>query len=273
MMRTLLVAVLVVAVIAVAVRWFEPRLAFFPLTGEDTTPAALGIAFHAATLTTRDARQLGAWSMERADASATVLYFHGNGGNLSVWLPVLAGIHQRRFAVYAFDYRGYGVSTGNPTEQGLYRDVEAAVDWVSREAPRDRPLVYWGRSLGATMAAYAATVRRPAGLILEAGFPDVRALLRGSGPMAVLALLSSYRFPTSSFASKAAVPTLVMHGDRDTVVPFRNGSELYERLPGPKRFVTIPGRDHNDVAPVDLETYWEPVAQFVAGLEPVVRPD
>jgi fermentation-respiration switch protein FrsA (DUF1100 family) len=267
MLRLLLAAVVVLIGIAVAARLLEARFAFFPRPGEDTTPAALGIPFRGVMLSTGDGQQLGAWSMERADAAATVLYFHGNGGNLSIWVPVLAGIFERGHAVYAFDYRGYGLSTGRPTERGLYRDVEAAVEWVWREAPPRRPLVYWGRSLGATMAAYAATVRPPAGLILESGFPDTRFLFRGSGPMAMLALFSSYRFPTARFAAGAAVPTLVMHGDRDSIIPFENGRELYDRLPPPRQFVTIQGGDHNDAVPSHPEAYWRSIAEFVGSLE------
>jgi pimeloyl-ACP methyl ester carboxylesterase len=122
------------------------------------------------------------WTLPHAVPRAAVMYFHGNGGNLSVWLPILAGVYKQGFTVHAIDYRGYGASTGRPTERGLYRDVDATLESISARLDRGLPLVYWGRSLGTTMAAYAASRRRPAGLILEAGFPDARSLLRASGP-------------------------------------------------------------------------------------------
>jgi fermentation-respiration switch protein FrsA (DUF1100 family) len=267
MWRLILAATLAVAGFAATVRLFEGRFAFFPLAGETTTPAAFGIPYERVELTTADGRRLGAWSMEGADATATILYFHGNGGNLSVWAPVLAAIREHGYAVYAFDYRGYGRSSGRPTERGLYLDVEAAVRWVSDARRADRPLVYWGRSLGTTMAAYAATLgQRPNGLVLEAGFADARTLLRGSGLLAAVALFSSYRFPTARFAADAAVPTLVLHGDRDSVVPFTNGQDLYDRLREPKQFVTIPNGDHNDLVPVDPQRYWGTIAEWIASL-------
>src|SRR5688572_8725241 len=81
------------------------------------------------------------------EARASVVYFHGNGGNLSIWAPILAGIHREGYAVYAIDYRGYGLSTGRPSERGLFRDLDAFVPWARDRVPAGLPVVYWGRSL------------------------------------------------------------------------------------------------------------------------------
>lgn len=200
---------------------------------------------------------------------ARIVYFHGNGGNLSIWAPILAGIARQGYAVIAFDYRGYGNSTGRPTERGLYRDVDAVLERFWSGSPPKIPVVYWGRSLGATMAAYAATIRPPDGLILESAFPDVRTLARRSPPMAVLSLFSTYRFPTADFLQRGktpGVPVLVMHGNEDRIVPIGQGRALFEKIPGPKRFFTIRGGDHNDMAPRDAHAYWEAVDGFLAGL-------
>ena len=115
------------------------------------------------------------------------------------------------------------------------------------------------------MAAYAATIAKPDGLIVEAGFPDVRSVVRGS-PLALLALFSSYRFPTASFIARARVPSLVIHGDADSVIPFAVGRELFQRIPDPKQFVTIRGGDHNDRYPTDPVAYWSAVDSFVGSL-------
>jgi fermentation-respiration switch protein FrsA (DUF1100 family) len=157
-----------------------------------------------------------------------------------VWAPILAALASESFTVLAFDYRGYGLSTGRPSEGGLYRDVDAIVQWAL-QADSPLPIVYWGRSLGATMAAYAATVRRPSGLILEAGFPDARSLVRGSPPLALLALFS----------------------DRDRVIPFALGRQLFDAVPGPKEFLVIRNGDHNDLAPPDSRQYWRSVELFI----------
>jgi hypothetical protein len=266
MFNLLVAGVLGLAALAVAARWLAPRLAFFPTAGEQQTPAALGLPFETATLTTADGERLRAWLLPNPGAAAFVVYFHGNGGNLSAWLPILAGIQRQGLAVAAIDYRGYGASTGRPSEHGLYRDVDAALDWTSRLVNPGVPIVYWGRSLGTAMAAYAATKRTPDGLILEAGFASARRLLRGSPPLALLALFSSYRFPTAALARRARSPVLVVHGEDDHVVPIANGRELYESLAEPKRFHVVAGGDHNDAEPSDPRRYWEAVREFVAGI-------
>jgi uncharacterized protein len=250
----------------VTVRALESRFAFFPSGGETATPDDFGIPFERVSLSAAGGVTLRGWSMPHASPRARILYFHGNGGNLSVWAPILAGIHRRGYEIHAFDYRGYGASTGRPTEQGLYRDAEAAVEWPwpARGAPV--PLVYWGRSLGTAIAAYAATRRQPDGVILESGFVDARSLLRASPPMAFLSLFSSYRFATAGWLDQVRSPALVLHGDEDRVIPFAAGRALFERIGGPKQFVTIRGGDHNDVAPPDLNAYWAAIDAFISSL-------
>ena len=266
MMKALVIVLAGLAALTAAVRVLQPRFAFFPLHGEDATPSSIGIAFQAATIATGDREQLRAWFLPHEPARALVVYFHGNGGNLSDWLPILAGIHRAGFSVAAIDYRGYGLSTGSPSEQGLYRDVDAALEWAVPLRPQGVPLVFWGRSLGTTMAAYAATHTHPQGVILESGFPDLGSVVQSSWPLRFLSLFSSYRFPTAQYARQAGCPVLVMHGDADHVIPVSAGRALYEGLPDPKRFEVIPGADHNDAVPPDPQRYWRAVEEFVRGL-------
>lgn len=261
-----LLAVLAAA-IAVLVRWLEPRMAFFPFTGETETPRHLGVDYEAVTLETSDGARLRAWRMNAAQPRARIVYFHGNGGNLSNWAPILVGIVRRGYSVFAVDYRGYGVSTGTPTERGLYRDVEAAVQNAWPGAASDVPLVYWGRSLGASMAAYGATVRKPDGVIVEAGFPSARAAVRSSPVLAVLSLFASYRFPAGEFLNRANVPVLAMHGDRDSVIPFALGEELHREITAPKEFLVIRGGDHNDAVAPDPAAYWSAIERFIGRLK------
>ena len=262
-----------VAVLAVAlpllVRWVEPRLAFFPSKGETETPREYGLAYEPLTLTTSDGERLAAWMMPASQPRATVVYFHGNGGNLSNWAPILAETVRHGYSVLAVDYRGYGLSSGRPSEHGVYRDVEATIAHAKR-MNRNAPLVYWGRSLGATMAAYAASIEAPDGVILEASFPSARAAVRSSPVLAGLSLLGSYRFPTAEFMKNVRAPALVLHGDRDSVIPFELGREVYDALPGPKQFVVIRGGDHNDAVPTD-DAYWTAVEGFVTQLKHVSR--
>ncbi len=257
------------------VRLAERHLAFFPFEGETRTPETFGLDFDRVHLRTSDGETIHAWWLPAPDARAQIVYFHGNGGNLSLWSDILADLRRRGFSVFALDYRGYGRSTGQPSEQGLYKDVDAALAWLHGGGlDAGRPVVYWGRSLGATMAAYATSRHAPDGVVLEAGFPESRAVLAGNPVMWTLSWLSSYRFPTAGWMRTTSAPALVLHGDRDSVVPYRAGQRLFDALPGPKRFVTIEGGDHNDAEPAQPDVYWGAVDTFIDSLvtgTPVAR--
>ena len=118
------------------------------------------------------------------------------------------------------------------------------------------------------MATYAATVRKPGGLILEAGFPDARSLLRTSPVLSILSLFSTYRFSSREFLQSldSSVRVLVLHGDNDGVVPVAQGRALFDVIPVTKQFVLIHGGDHNDASPAEPDKYWGAVEEFVARL-------
>ena len=270
MIRIVALALAIVVALAVVrwlIRYYEPQLAFFPMKGEDATPAAYGVPFAPFTVTTADDERIRVWHLPHPNPRAQIVYFHGNGGNLSMWSDILVPIARQGFDVIAFDYRGYGLSTGTPTESGLYRDVDAVLAVAHGRLRRaGAPMIYWGRSLGTTMAAYAATVRKPAGVIVEAGFPSMRSVVRSNPMMLAASWFATYQFPTARYIASTTVPVLVLHGDRDSIIPFQLGRELFEAIPGPKQFVTIKGGDHNDAAPADPAAYWAAVDAFTRTL-------
>lgn len=244
----------------------ERYLVFLPSAGEDRNPGDAGIRYQPVTLTTSDDERLVLWQLEPDRPIADVVYFHGNGGNLSIWMPVLVTLHQLDLRVLAVDYRGYGRSTGVPSEEGLVRDAEAVVRYARGARTAGRPLVYWGRSLGGAIAAAATRAHAPDGVILESTFPDKASILRRQPVLRALNLFSTYRFSTLEALQGFDRPVLVMHGDRDSVIPYRLGRELFDRLDAPKRFVPIPGADHNDHFDHSNRTYWDPVVAFIEGL-------
>jgi fermentation-respiration switch protein FrsA (DUF1100 family) len=265
-MYFLISIVVTILALAIFVRWVEPRIAFFPFPGESETPRDFGLAYEPLTIETRDGERLRGWMIPAAAPRARIVYFHGNGGNLSNWSPILAGIVRRGCSVLAFDYRGYGLSTGRPTERGLYRDVEAVVTYPWPHAQQQGPLIYWGRSLGAAMAACAATLRKPDGVIIEAGFADARSAVRGSPVLAALSVFATYRFPAATFVNAAGVPVLQLHGDRDSVIPIEVGRGLSVRMNVPNEFMVIAGGDHNDAVAPDPEAYWSAIDRFIGSL-------
>jgi fermentation-respiration switch protein FrsA (DUF1100 family) len=263
--RYLIVALVLLAIMKLLAWRLEPAMLFFPTRGEQETPSSLGIRYQPLRLQAADGVTITAWQFEPEHPRADIVYFHGNGGNLSLWLPVFETLHGYGYRVLAIDYRGYGTSEGTPSEKGLYLDAEAAV----REAARSdtqRPLVFWGRSLGGAVAAAAARAHAPDGLILESTFPDKASVIRTALVLRALNVFASYRFDTVTMLKGFRKPVLVAHGDRDTVIPFGLGRELFERLDAPKQFVTLRGADHNDFFDAQHAPYWTPIRAFIDGL-------
>ena len=181
---------------------------------------------------------------------------------------MLAGLHRLQLRVLAVDYRGYGLSTGTPSEQGLYQDAEAVVRYVAATRTRQtRPLIFWGRSLGGPVAASATRIVTPDGLILESTFADKAAVVRASPVLRLLNTLSAYRFPTLEMLRGYQNPVLVIHGNGDTIIPYSLGRDLYDRLRPPKQFAAVPGADHNDFFEISRQEYWQPILDFIDRLQ------
>jgi uncharacterized protein len=261
--RTLVIGAVVLAALKLFVTWLEPRAVFFPSRGEQETPARLGIRYQSLRLRTADGVEIAAWQLEPDSPVADIVYFHGNGGNLSLWLPVFATLHSFDYRVLAIDYRGYGTSEGTPSERGIYADAEAAARHASGNRTPGRPLIYWGRSLGGVVAAAAARAIPPDALILESTFADKASILRLNPVMRVLNLFSSYELNTLEHLRGFASPVLVIHAENDTVIPFRLGKELFDRLEARKTFVVLKGGDHNDLYDRNHSAYWQPIRAFI----------
>jgi fermentation-respiration switch protein FrsA (DUF1100 family) len=267
-MRGLLTAVVIAAGLKLLVWWLEPRMAFFPTRGVQETPAAANLPFTDVRIPTDDGETLHAWWIDHPQPSAHVIFFHGNGGNLSLWLDVIVELRRRGFGILALDYRGYGDSTGRPSERGLYRDGDATVRAFNQRFRRPgTPVVYWGRSIGCAVAASAARQAAPDALVLESPFPSMRSLFAGNPVMSFLTVFSSYRFPTSRFLERYDRPLLVIHGDADSIIPYRLGRQVFDGAPGTRKtFVNIPGADHNDLHVVNPPLYWRAVEEFFRAL-------
>jgi fermentation-respiration switch protein FrsA (DUF1100 family) len=171
--------------------------------------------------------------------------------------------------VLLFDYRGYGRSEGSPDEEGTYRDARAAHRWLVEEkrVPRGR-LVLFGESLGSAVALDLALSRPCRALVLESPFASVRAMARAVYPFLPLSALVRTRYENEAKAPRLRVPLLVLHGERDEIVPFAQGRRVFAAAPEPKRFYAIPGAGHNDTYLVGGDAYWDAVRDFLETLPP-----
>jgi fermentation-respiration switch protein FrsA (DUF1100 family) len=263
-MGALITIVLLAAALTLFVWWLEPRMAFVPWSGGQQTPADAGLAFTELRIPTADGETLHGWWLPHPEPRAQAIYWHGNGGNLSLWLDVLADLRRRGFSVMAVDYRGYGASTGRPSERGVYRDADAAHAYFAQYLKQPgTPVVIWGRSLGCAVASYAAAKSPPDVLILESPFPDVRALFAGNPVMLGLSRFSTYRFSTAQHLQGYRGRLLVIHGDADSILPFGGGRRVFEAAPSAdKQFVVLEGADHNDVYAAH-PAYWRGIERFL----------
>jgi uncharacterized protein len=263
-MRNLIILGLVFVVVLWAlVILVQPRMAFFPLRGVQRTPAAAGIPYEDLRIVTSDGVMLHGWWMEHPSPRAQVIYWHGNGGNLSLWLDVFADIRQRGFSVLAVDYRGYGGSSGSPGEKGIYLDADASIRYFAERLRKDAAIIFWGRSLGSVVASYAASKSPPDALVLESAFPDARSLFADNPLLLGLSFLSTYRFPTSRHLTRYRGPLLVIHGDADTLIPFAGGRKVFDAAPGERKtFLALQGADHNEMY-ARRPDYWPAIDAFI----------
>jgi fermentation-respiration switch protein FrsA (DUF1100 family) len=237
------------AVLAVALFFYQPNLLYFPDMPSrkiEATPGDIGLDFEPLTLTTRDDEQLGAWFIPANQARGVVLFCHGNAGNISHRLVSIQLFNELGLSVLIFDYRGYGQSTGKPTENGTYRDADAAWHYLveQRGIPAER-IILFGRSLGASIAADLATRQSAAGLILESGFtsvPDVAAKLY---PWLPVRWFSRYQYDTRKKLANIHSPVLIAHSRDDEIILYSNGERLFEAANEPKQFLQLRG-GHND---------------------------
>jgi fermentation-respiration switch protein FrsA (DUF1100 family) len=216
------------------------------------------------TITTPDGVKLHAWLFAAADAEAPLMiFFHGNGGNLSHRAGVAEGFARRGLSVLLFDYRGYGKSEGSPSETKLYVDGLAVYDYATQQlnVPAARIALY-GESLGGPYAADVAANRAARCVVIESSFHSAASVANAIYRIPIGIFLGN-SLPTARSLNRAKVPVLVMHGDADTVIPFRCGKELYDAIEWPKEMWVVPGSDHNEIPIVGGEAYFERVVGFV----------
>ncbi len=194
-------------------------------------------------------------------AKYTILYSHGNGEALGDAYPHLQRLKNLGFNVVAYDYRGYGASLGTPSEANTYGDISAAYRYTRDrlKVPADR-IILFGRSVGSGPSTYLASTQPIAGLILESAF------ISAFRVVVPFRLLPFDKYPNADRLVKITVPLLVIHGDRDQVIPFHHGQTLFQVAPGPKQFLTVPNADHNDVSEVGGAMYDQAIQDFATNL-------
>jgi len=227
---------------------FQSRLVFFPGTGREVvvTPQTYGLGFETVGIGTADGETLQAWWVPAEGARGTVLFFHGNAGNISHRVDYLLMFNRLRYSTLIVDYRGYGRSTGTPSEEGTYRDAEAAWEHV-RHARMARPqdVVIAGESLGAAVATWLAAKVGPRAVVLFSTFTSVNDLGAQVYWFLPVRLLSRIGYDNLENLKRIRAPVFIAHSRDDDIVPYAHGKRLYEAANEPKAFLEMRG-GHND---------------------------
>ena len=210
-----------------------------------------------------DGTRLFGWMVQQGPASPLMLWCHGNAGNIIHRLDNLLRLYRAGFSVFLFDYRGYGRSHGKPSEAGLYRDAEAAYLYLMEQRQiRPERIMIFGRSLGAAVAGDLASKRPVAGLVLESAFPSVSSVARLTYFGAIGHWLLGARFNLLERLPRIAKPLLVIHGDRDHIIPLALGKAVFEAARPPKELYIVHGADHNDLYAIGGQPYFQRLKQF-----------
>ncbi|MBB3332070.1 hypothetical protein BDK63_002963 [Halomonas campaniensis] len=250
-----LVGIALVYLLVVALAWaFQERLLYLPHMGREPigTPADRGLAWSPVTLEAEDGLALDAWWLPHERPRASLLFLHGNAGNLSHRLDSLVQFHRLGLSVLILDYRGYGRSEGRPSEEGLALDARAGWRWLREEADRaPEEIVLFGRSLGAAVAAQLAEAleasgrgQGPAAVILESPFRSVPKLGQRLYPFLPARWLARVSHDTETHVQGVEAPLLVIHSRDDEIIPFAEGEAVYRAAHDPKRLLEIRG-GHN----------------------------
>ncbi|HET8545403.1 MAG TPA: alpha/beta hydrolase [Pseudolabrys sp.] len=241
---------------------FQRSLMYFPDRAR-TPPAAAGLPqAEEVSLTSADGERLIAWYVPPQGSKPLAIYFHGNGGALNLRADRFRWLTTDGFGLLGLSYRGYGGSSGKPSESGLLLDAMAAYDFAAARFPAGR-IVLWGESLGTGVAVALAVERPIGGLILDAPFTSAADLGAAAFPFAPVRWFMKDPFRSDERIARVKVPLLILHGEKDQVVAIKYGEGLFDLANEPKRMVRFPLGGH-----VDLDDHGAPdaVRAFLNGL-------
>ncbi len=242
------------------------EMVYHPASGVEQSPADIGLSYEKLRFRTSDGVALSGWWVPAAGAEKTVLFFHGNAGNIGGRLDTIRIIRSMGLNLFIFDYRGFGESEGSPSKNGLYRDADAAFGFLTEQMGiSPGSVVLWGRSLGGAVAAQCAA-RHPAGmLILESTFTSMKDAADDLFFRVPGFVLRNHAYETLRYLEKADIPTLVIHSPDDEVIDFSHGRRLYEAAPGQKSFIELQG-SHNYGFLRSEDVYVAGILQFIANV-------
>jgi pimeloyl-ACP methyl ester carboxylesterase len=265
---TIYLLILIVVGFILWLRWSEPRMLYYPTRQIDQTPDQVGLKYEDINLTTSDGVRINGWYLPCGrEAKHTIVFFHGNAGNISDRFEKLQVFRDLGVDTLIIDYRGYGRSEGKPNEAGTYRDAQAAYEYLTQQRQIvPRSIVVYGESLGSAIAADLASKVEVGGLILEEAFTSVGDVGQKMFPFLPVRWLVRNKYDTLSKLPRIKVPLLILHSRDDEFFNMRHAQRLLAAANEPKRLVELRG-GHNDAFVVSAPVYRAALEKFFATLK------
>ena len=264
--KLLIIGIGVYAALSLYVYSMQSNLIYFPnMPGRDliATPEDIGLSYQDVEFVTDDDIKLHGWFIPKEFAEKTVLFFHGNAGNISHRLQSIDIFNRLGLNVFIIDYRGYGKSEGKITEKGSYRDAEAAWHYlVNTRGIDEQHIILFGRSLGASIAAWLASKQTPSALIIESGFTSVPSMGQRLYPFLPVRWLAHFKYDTLLYVQSVSCPVLVAHSKDDEIIPYDEGRKIFDATPEPKYFLEMRG-GHNDGFTASGTSYIDGLRDFI----------
>lgn len=264
-MKVVIIIIAVPVFLFFSARYLEQKNLYFPFRAVDATPEEIGLDYEEINIMTADGIRLSAWFIPSEESRAVLLFCHGNGGNISHRLEKIMILNRLGLDILIFDYRGYGKSSGRPSEDGLYIDAEAVYDHMvnERKLPPQK-IIGYGESLGGPVIIDLASKKKMRGIIIEDAFTSVMDMAKEHFPFIPTFVLKS-GYNSLEKIKNVSIPKLILHSINDEIVPFEQGQRIFEMASQPKDFVELRG-GHNDAFIVSREIYSSGIDRFVMSL-------
>ncbi len=245
-------------------RYFEKKGIYYPSKEIVFTPADIGIKYEDVFFRTDDNLMLNGWFIPAGNARGTLLFCHGNAGNISHRVEIAEIFNKLNLNVFIFDYRGYGRSQGTPSEKGLYQDAQAAYQYLlSRRDINKQTIVVYGKSIGANVAIDLASKVKVAALISDGGFTSSYDMGKKLFPYLPIQWIITTKFDALAKIKDITIPKLIIHSKDDEIIPFRMGKKLFESAASPKEFYQMRGT-HNEAIFMNRDEYTSNIDKFLS---------
>jgi fermentation-respiration switch protein FrsA (DUF1100 family) len=263
-MMNILIVIAAILFLILYARWFERSNVYFPYRSVESTPELVGLPYEDIYFQTEDGVKINAWFVPAAGTPrATVLFCHGNAGNIGHRLEIISMLHDLGLNVFIFDYRGYGRSKGFPSEKGTYLDALAAYNYLkARDDVDAEKIIVHGKSLGGNIAVDLATKVSPRAVITESAFTSIGDIGQEVYPFLPIRLITTMKYDSLSKIDKLNMPKLVIHSEDDEIIPFHHGQKLFDKANEPKELYRMRG-SHNEAIFVYRDEYLERIDGFL----------